>query len=435
MSPELMATIAGLQSELAAKMAKVAALEDSLTELAHENALLKRRLFDSKTERGRTSEFQLALGDLLASEAKLQADLEASVEKAKDAAPKAEPAESNGSRACARRFSRRRRKKAAGSRVPRASAPRPAGSSNFVGNIGGGGRLTHVKQILFFVFLSLWSRLAAAETANENFFGYWTWSSGTGTGITYANPNLACKELVHQLAENQPSAGISFRGVRRGANPDYNNDYTCLWKRDDDGSNQESTEALDAVYNCVPRSSVITLNNSARIADHRCRCYTGTCYPLSPPAIDTSDRCKAPHPPMATLTPGARLQSEVNRELAAAFATASGYNAIANELAMTDTCTFTNSDFYKSGGENVDVNIGFLCGFRDGDEAAANKVAGFASTPDPDNYVWHHALKLGRMQLVKKTAHANCGSHWGGVAAWKEALGIFEYPLHLPPLL
>ena len=76
--------------------AKVAALEDSLTDLAHENALLKRRLFGSKTERGRTSELQLALGDLLAAEAKLQTDLDASVDKAQDAAPKAEPAEGTG---------------------------------------------------------------------------------------------------------------------------------------------------------------------------------------------------------------------------------------------------------------------------------------------------------------------------------------------------
>jgi transposase len=97
MSPEMMAaTIAGLQAERAAMAAKVAALEDSLTELAHENALLKRRLFGSKTERGRTSELQLALGDLLAAEAKLQADLDASIEKAQDAAPKAEPGEGTG---------------------------------------------------------------------------------------------------------------------------------------------------------------------------------------------------------------------------------------------------------------------------------------------------------------------------------------------------
>jgi transposase len=85
-------TIAALQAELVAKAAehaaKVAALEESLINLAHENALLKRRLFGSKTERGRTSELQLALGDLLATEASLQAALDAAVEQAQDAAPK-----------------------------------------------------------------------------------------------------------------------------------------------------------------------------------------------------------------------------------------------------------------------------------------------------------------------------------------------------------
>lgn len=81
------ARIAALQAEIAAKDAKVAALEESLTGLAHENALLKRRLFGSKTERLQTSELQLALGDLLAVEAKLQADLDASIEGAKGAAP------------------------------------------------------------------------------------------------------------------------------------------------------------------------------------------------------------------------------------------------------------------------------------------------------------------------------------------------------------
>lgn len=101
MSAEAMAaTIAGLQAELATKdaehAAKVAALEDSLTDLAHENALLKRRLFGTRSERSVTSELQLALGDLLATEAKLQADLDASVEKAKDAAPKPDPAEGTG---------------------------------------------------------------------------------------------------------------------------------------------------------------------------------------------------------------------------------------------------------------------------------------------------------------------------------------------------
>lgn len=97
MSAEVMAaTIAGLQAERAELAAKVASLEGSLTELAHENALLKRRLFGSKTERLMTSELQLAFGDLLAAEAKLQADLDASIENANDEAPTPDPSKIKG---------------------------------------------------------------------------------------------------------------------------------------------------------------------------------------------------------------------------------------------------------------------------------------------------------------------------------------------------
>lgn len=69
--------IAALQSELAgmkAEMgAKVSSLEETLASLAQEHMLLKRRLYGNKTERSRTSEAQLALGDLLAAEAQLRA--------------------------------------------------------------------------------------------------------------------------------------------------------------------------------------------------------------------------------------------------------------------------------------------------------------------------------------------------------------------------
>lgn len=85
------ATLAALQAEFAAEKAamaaKVASLEETLTGLAHENAILKRRLYGKKTERSRTSELQLTIGDLLASETKLQADLDAAVEQATAAAP------------------------------------------------------------------------------------------------------------------------------------------------------------------------------------------------------------------------------------------------------------------------------------------------------------------------------------------------------------
>lgn len=54
MSPKVTAAmIAGLQAELegvrAEMAAKVASLEDALTGLAHENALLKRRLYGNRT--------------------------------------------------------------------------------------------------------------------------------------------------------------------------------------------------------------------------------------------------------------------------------------------------------------------------------------------------------------------------------------------------
>jgi transposase len=88
-SEDLARLNAALQAELvvikAETTAKVASLEDTITNLAHENALLKRRLFGNKTERSHTSEVQLALGDLLAAEAQLQKELNAALERAKDA--------------------------------------------------------------------------------------------------------------------------------------------------------------------------------------------------------------------------------------------------------------------------------------------------------------------------------------------------------------
>jgi transposase len=85
-----MRLLMAMQSELvgvkAAMEAKVSSLEDTIANLAHENQLLKRRLFGNKTERGHTSEMQLALGDLLAAEAQLQKDLDAAVAAAKQGA-------------------------------------------------------------------------------------------------------------------------------------------------------------------------------------------------------------------------------------------------------------------------------------------------------------------------------------------------------------
>jgi len=82
--------ITALQSELVAAKAetgaKVASLEETIANLAQENLLLKRRLYGNKTERSRTSEAQLALGDLLAAETQLQKELDTAVAKAKEEA-------------------------------------------------------------------------------------------------------------------------------------------------------------------------------------------------------------------------------------------------------------------------------------------------------------------------------------------------------------
>lgn len=98
MAAEDLATqLAALQAELVAikaeSTAKVASLQETIGSLAHENALLKRKLYGNKTERSQTSELQLALGELLAGEARLQGELDAAVGKAKDAIePEPKPA-------------------------------------------------------------------------------------------------------------------------------------------------------------------------------------------------------------------------------------------------------------------------------------------------------------------------------------------------------
>ena len=78
--------VTALQSELVGTKAKVTSLEETIANLAQENTLLKRRLFGNKTERSHTNEAQLALGDLLAAESRLQKELDAAVANAKEKA-------------------------------------------------------------------------------------------------------------------------------------------------------------------------------------------------------------------------------------------------------------------------------------------------------------------------------------------------------------
>jgi RHS repeat-associated protein len=63
---------------------------------------------------------------------------------------------------------------------------------------------------------------------------------------------------------------------------------------------------------------------------------------------------------------------------------------------------------YKGGPNDVRINP---TGNRAADTAAANKAAGYSSTPE--GYIWHHNQDTGRMQLIDRKIHEKTG-HTGG---------------------
>ena len=89
------AIIAGLRSTLATLEGTIAALQSTLVNHANELALMRRRLYGAKSERGGTSELQLLLGKFLDDKEQLTAALEKAVEG--DAAAGDDGAPSNGS--------------------------------------------------------------------------------------------------------------------------------------------------------------------------------------------------------------------------------------------------------------------------------------------------------------------------------------------------
>jgi len=78
--------MAAMQAEVAGLRVQLASMQDTIVNLTHENTLLKRRLYGNKTEKTRTSEMQLTLGNLLDSEKELQKELEQAAKAARDAA-------------------------------------------------------------------------------------------------------------------------------------------------------------------------------------------------------------------------------------------------------------------------------------------------------------------------------------------------------------
>ena len=82
----LQVELVGLKSHVAERDIQIASLQETVLNLTHENALLKRRVYGNKTERTHTSELQLALGDLLNDEKLLQKQLNAAVTQAQGSA-------------------------------------------------------------------------------------------------------------------------------------------------------------------------------------------------------------------------------------------------------------------------------------------------------------------------------------------------------------
>ena len=75
----LQAELLGVKAQRREDEAQNASLRQTIVELTHENQLLKRWLFGTKTERTQTSELQLALGSLLDDEKQLQKQLDEAV--------------------------------------------------------------------------------------------------------------------------------------------------------------------------------------------------------------------------------------------------------------------------------------------------------------------------------------------------------------------
>jgi transposase len=87
----LQSEILGIKTRLTESETRNESLQETIVNLAHENELLKRRIYGNKTEKLRTNENQLALGNLLNDEKQLQAQLAEAVAKAKPEADTTQP--------------------------------------------------------------------------------------------------------------------------------------------------------------------------------------------------------------------------------------------------------------------------------------------------------------------------------------------------------
>lgn len=94
----LQVELVGLKSRISESEVQNASLRETILNLTHENELLKRRIYGNKTERSRTNELQLTLGELLDGEKQLQKELDDAVGAAAVAGDEADPQPTNGAK-------------------------------------------------------------------------------------------------------------------------------------------------------------------------------------------------------------------------------------------------------------------------------------------------------------------------------------------------
>ena len=239
----------------------------------------------------------------------------------------------------------------------------------------------------------------------------------------------------------------TFAGVRKGPTDDADH-WTCIFHEKSDGSEFAPDGSVTKALFCHNNAEANYEHGGKKMCKYNSK---DSCKDFRPkgPGKDTTARCKP-----------AKSQSDDAKELARQRA----YDARANapqrwidcyeqakaEIAAEQTPVqaknnkdqtanpypdYADNQLFPDGVNTVD--IGLLCGTNDGDFAAANNIAGYATTPvgkelqknekgeDVEvevKYTWHHHQDLGKMQLVK-TLEDHKLPHTGGRAIWKRYLG------------
>lgn len=270
--------------------------------------------------------------------------------------------------------------------------------------------------------------------------------SSSGSGKIFETPEAACQDSVAGLAKtgNKQTLVKVKPGTTEWSD-------TCVLKPAD-GKVWDQTNAVQVLEKCPDGSDSRSSDNSGTIASQVCPCDPVKGCAVAPPknddcaAIDRrDDRCFPPKQDVKRSPEEAARMSSANQAKAksqhgdeiakynAAKSDIDTEQAAENRVKHGPNATgfpgFSDADLCgdkDTKGRATDVNIGMLCGFDDGDFAAANAVAGYADKPK--DCTWHHSEDLGRFVLLKNTNHAQA-PHWGGRAIWKRAFNV-PYPSH-----